>query len=111
MQSAAMQSAAKKSGKLNRISGAPYGLKQPQRNACQGILTMIWGRRENRGYDRCVLGDGCSLGTARMHDWITRGVHGGTDGQQLLRSTNPPAIEGANAARPADLHPAREVSA
>jgi hypothetical protein len=106
-----MQSAAKKSGQLNRISGTPSGLRQPHPNACQGILTMIWSSRENRGYARCVLGDGSSLGTAGMRDWMTRGVHLGGDGQQLLRCNHPPELEAADAARLADLDPARKVSA
>jgi hypothetical protein len=106
-----MQSAAKQSGQLNRISGAPYGLKQPHPNACQGILTMICSSRENRGYARCVLGDGSSLGITGMRDWITRGEQVGGDGQQSLRCNHPPESEAASAARPADPDPARKVSA
>jgi hypothetical protein len=106
-----LQSAANKSGQLNRISGAPYGLKQPHPKACQGILTMIWSSRENRGYARRVVGDGSSLGTTGRREWITKGVHLGGDDQQLLRRNHPPEFEAANAARPADLDPARKVSA
>jgi hypothetical protein len=96
---------------VHRTSGVPRGRKQPPPQACQGILTMIWSSRENRGYARCVLGDGSSLGTTGMRDWITRGVHVGGNGQQFLRSNHPPALEAANAARPADLDPARKASA
>ena len=80
-----------------RVSLVPYGLNEQHPNHYKDILKVVWENRDHAGYAWRILRDGCcdgcSLGTAGIHDWTMDGVHLCNLRLQLLRLNTMPAMD------------------
>ena len=85
------------SKRKNWVSLVPYGLNEQHPNAYKDILQTIWENKDRLGYAWRILNDGCcdgcSLGTAGMHDWTMKGVHLCAVRLKLLRLNTMPAMD------------------